>query len=470
MAHLLVMPRQGNSVESCILLDWKVAEGDAVEAATVVCEVETDKATFEVPAGADGMLLKQLHEAGADVPVLQPIAVIGAAGEDWQTAVADAGTAPATATTDAAGASTTAQPPDQPAQAVAASGRTDPAAPADAAPAAAGRVKSSPRARGTAAKLGVDLAPLAGTGPEGRVIERDVRSAAERQPGWTAAAATARDEAAAAPAAGSGLGGRVTFDDLRRAAQTPEGPAPAAPADPLADFPGATLDRPIQGVRKRIAARMLESLNTTAQFTLHAAADASALQRLRSRLKTSPETLALRDVTINDLLLCLVARLLPSHPELNAHKHDEAVRLFERVHLGVAVDTPRGLMVPVLRNADQRTLTDLAAETRRLGAACRDGRITPDELKGSTFTVTNLGALGVESFTPVLNTPEVAILGVGGITPRPLLDDAGELLRFAPHLGLSLTINHQVVDGAPAARFLKALRDALAELDLWLLR
>jgi len=238
---------------------------------------------------------------------------------------------------------------------------------------------------------------------------------------------------------------------------------------------------PIKGIRKLIADRMLQSLSSTAQFTLNAGASAVRMQVLRARMKASDEALGLSKVTINDLVLFAVSRVLPAYPFMNAHKVNDTLVNFERVHLGVAVDTPRGLMVPVIRNADLLSLAAISAEAKRLAAACQGGMVKPEELSGSTFTVTTLGALGVESFTPVLNVPEVAILGVCGIELKPIAAEdaavshtaashAGEGcgVVFEPHIGFSLTINHQVVDGAPAARFLAGLRAAVADIDLWL--
>jgi pyruvate dehydrogenase E2 component (dihydrolipoamide acetyltransferase) len=223
---------------------------------------------------------------------------------------------------------------------------------------------------------------------------------------------------------------------------------------------------PVRGVRKVIAERMLHSLQTTAQLSLNAAADARALQALRARFKGSPEAMGLRGVTLNDLVLWAVARTLPAHPALNALFIGGEIHQHRHVQLGVAVDTPRGLMVPVVRQAEQRTLRQLSVEAKRLAAACLESKITPDELVGGTFTVTNLGALGIESFTPVLNAPQVAILGVASIQLKPVEADGG--VQFVPHIGLSLTINHQVIDGAPAARFLQALSQAIGSIDLLL--
>ena len=224
------------------------------------------------------------------------------------------------------------------------------------------------------------------------------------------------------PDEGTGPGGRVTKHDLvargeERAGRTEiDGSSLVTTGESPADEVETI---PVKGVRRVIAERMLASLQTTAQLTLNASADARAILAYRKRLKTSPESLGLQSVTINDLVLFAVARSLLQHPDLNALFEGETISQYSNVHLGVAVDTPRGLMVPTVRYADMLNLRQLAAETRRLATACLEGRITPDELTGGTFTVTNLGAFGVESFTPVLNPPQVGILGVGNINLKP---------------------------------------------------
>ncbi|OHE64340.1 MAG: dihydrolipoyllysine acetyltransferase [Treponema sp. GWA1_62_8] len=472
MAHVLIMPRQGNTVESCVIVEWKAKEGDEVSADSGICEIETDKATFEVPAGEAGILLKILHAAGDDVPVLEAIAVIGAKGEDWKAALGASGAAAIAAPAPAASV---------PAAALATAAGAAPAiAAVSVAAAGHGSGAISPRARNLAAKEAVDASALAGSGPEGRVIERDVRAALEGRPALTAGARAALAVGGAVPSTGTGLGGRANMADIEAgvpvsptAAGSVESAATTAAAavSAPADFPGAYADVPVKGIRKLIADRMLDSLSTTAQFTLNASASAVRMQELRARFKGSGEELGLSKVTINDLLLFAVSRVLPKFPFMNAHKNGDSLRTFDRVHLGVAVDTPRGLMVPVIRNADLLTLERISSEAKRLAAACQGGSVKPEELSGSTFTVTNLGSLGIESFTPVINTPEVAILGVCGIEPKPVLDGddpENSGVAFVPHIGFSLTINHQVVDGAPAARFLKAFREAVADIDLWL--
>ncbi|MDR2403890.1 MAG: 2-oxo acid dehydrogenase subunit E2 [Spirochaetaceae bacterium] len=490
MASILIMPRQGNTVESCIINEWKVHEGDSVAVDTPVCVVETDKATFEVPAGAPGTILKLIHAAGEDVPVLEPIAVIGAAGEDWKAALAGGGTA----VVDAGGSGEDGRPAAAGSAAAPAAntGGGGEAAANTGGAAAEGRIPISPRARNLAAREGLPIGiasgtagqELRGSGPGGRIIERDVAAALAAGPPLTAAARAALGPDSVIPPRGSGIGGRVTVADLGSAG-APELPSPAeagAQGLPVPGFgEGAVTDTPIRGIRKLIADRMYRSLAESAQFTLNGAAPVSRLQALRARMKASDESLGLAGITINDLVLFAVSRTLPRYPFMNAHKigdgrnGDAVLRTFERVHLGVAVDTPRGLMVPVVRNANLLSLRQIAAEAKRLAAACQNGSVKPEELSGSTFTVTNLGSLGVSGFTPVLNAPEVAILGVCGIELKPVAVPEGACcgeqpgVRFEPHIGFSLTINHQVVDGAPAARFLKALEEAIADIDLWLI-
>ena len=398
MAETIVMPRQGNTVESCILVRWRVSEGDSIGPKTIVADVETDKASFEVEAGVSGSVLKLLSAEGDDVPVMQPIALVGHAGEAIAPEI----------TTGA-----------QPELAVS-------AAPVPQGPLAQKRGnKASPRARWLAASQGVDLSALVGTGPSGRIVERDVREAV------AAASAT---------------------------------PAVSAPAGE--GFPGPTTVTPIRGVRKLVADRMAQSLASTAQFTLQSSAVAVRVQELRQRFKASDPALGLGGVTIGDLITYALVRTLPRFRYLNAHRTADSLVEFGSVHLGFACDTPRGLMVPVIRNADRLSLKQLADEGRRLAEACRAGTVPPDELKGSTFTVSNLGSWGIEGFTPVLNVPEVAILGICGISPKPV--PRGDSLEWLPSVGLSLTIDHMAVDGAPAARFLKALADAIAQVDLLL--
>jgi pyruvate dehydrogenase E2 component (dihydrolipoamide acetyltransferase) len=456
MATPVVMPKAGNSVESCIIIEWKKQVGDAVAVDDVLCEVETDKANLEIPSPAAGVLLAQVFAAGADVPVMETIAWVGGKGEqlpivDGQLSIGNE--------VDQVGAAVETAPRPSPLAPDIALGHTPVASP----------VGVSPRARHLAERKGVEATTLAGSGPGGRVIERDVEAALAAQPKLTPVAkAMVAEGGFAVPTQGSGPGGRVTSKDLVKE----QVPTPSAPQSPVANrsiaqSPSLTDEVtivPVKGVRKIIAERMRQSLQTTAQLTLNASADARALQALRKRLKESPESMDLRGITINDLLLLAVAHTLPAFPSLNALFTGTEIHQYHSVHLGIAVDTPKGLMVPVVRSASALTVRQLSAEAKRLAVACQESKVTPDELNGGTFTVTNLGAFGIESFTPVLNPPQVAILGVCAIQPKPL--EVGGAVQFVPHIGLSLTINHQVVDGAPAARFLQALGQAIAAIDL----
>jgi len=460
MAHILIMPRQGNTVESCIITNWKVKEGDSVTAETTACEVETDKAAFEVPAGAAGTVLKLLFAAGDDVPVLKPIAVIGATDEDWKAALGsqESSHKEHKGTSDLRSAEQREEEKDTSSSSLRAANRRFDVPLCD----ENSETHASPRARNLAEKEAMPL-PASGTGPGGRIIERDVAAALQNRPPLTVAAKAAG--AGAVPSIGSGIGGRVTAADLAA--------SPISTPHSSISSEGAITETPIKGIRKVISDRMLKSLSESAQFTINASAPAAKLQEFRMGVKSQgslAEELGVSKITINDLILFAVARTLPRFPYMNAHKTGEIIKTFERVHLAFAVDTSRGLMVPVIRNANMLSLARISSEAKRLAAACQNSTVNPDELSGSTFSVSNLGSFGVTSFTPVLNMPEVAVLGVCGIELKPvaLADSGTNAVRFEPHIGFSLTINHQVVDGAPAARFLKALCDAVAHIDLLL--
>lgn len=470
MAHILIMPRQGNTVESCIIGEWKVNEGDSVEAETPVCSVETDKAAFEVPAGAKGTVLKILHPSGDDVPVLNPIMVIGEKGENWEAALPQGPIPDGTAHAQTA--------PNSPAAASDARlsvlhnhgleitmneldtliHETHPDAPV------------SPRAKNLAFNEAVNPADVrTRSGPGGRIIEQDIAAYVAGRPPLTQAAKDelrkriSAGQSANVTGAGTGLGSRINAADLNNAIAPNK--ARAAAVQAADEF----TDTPIKGIRKLIADQMMKSHNTTAAFTLNTSALAKTLQDLRARFKAAPPELGLNKITINDLVLFAVSRTLPRYLYINAHKNGETIRNWKNVHLGIAVSTERGLMVPVMRNADALSLLQISAESKKLADACRSGNINPDDLHGSTFTISNLGNTGVESFSPVINIPEVAILGVCGITPK-YIETSPEHYEILPHMGLSLTIDHAVVDGAPAAEFLKALCETIKNIDIWIIR
>ncbi|MEK6796845.1 MAG: dihydrolipoamide acetyltransferase family protein [Spirochaetota bacterium] len=445
MATEVLMPKQGNTVESCLIVEWKKKEGDAVAEKEVICVVETDKATFEIESPAAGTMLKQFFATGDDVPVQTIIAAIGKAGEDVSAMTPNGGASDVKAES-------------APAPKIESTPAPSPAKVETPSSAPAGDVGVSPRARNLADAKGIAAGTLGGTGPGGRIIERDVKAALSGVP-TPAAVAAAKASGMGYPLTGSGIGGRVRAGDLT--GRRVQGNISSLP------FPGAFTDTPVKGIRKLISERMLTSMTTTAQCTLSSSADASVMLSIRERLKKLPKDDPLSSVTINDFVLFAVARTLTSFRMMNAHFSGTSIREFEAVHLAFAVDTPRGLMVPVIKNAHARSLIDISAEAKRLGKACQDGSAKPDELSGSTFTITNLGALGIESFTPVLNIPEVAILGVCSTVIRPMMKDGA--LTAVPYMGLSITFNHQAVDGAPTARFLKAVADTLASFDILML-
>ena len=443
MATIVVMPQLGNSVESCIIVEWMIAEGDSVAVDQTLASIETDKSTMEVPSTAEGTVLKLLWEEGDEVPVKDPLIIVGEPGEDISGLVLGGDAAPVEDAPDKATAA-----PEQ-------------AAPAFATERATGAV--SPRARALAASAGLDTATITeGSGPHGRVIERDVAAAIAAGPVLTSAARAAGVSATE----GTGIGGRVSVADAGR---TPEA-APAAPvaAPAGADFPGASTTAPLKGVRKVVAKRMMESLTTTAQLTLNTTANAAGILALRKKVKNADEGLGLNKITLNDLVCFAVSRTLPKYPVFNAHLEDGVLTQFEQVHLGFACDTPRGLLVPVIRSAQALGLKAFSDEAKRLAGGAIDGTIAPDFLSGGTFTVSNIGSFGIETFTPVINLPQTAILGVGAITPRPAVAADGTI-GVEQRLNLSLTIDHQVIDGADGARFLRDLVAAIENIDVTVL-
>ena len=460
MAESILMPRQGNTVESCLILSWKKAEGETVAEGEILCEVETDKATFEVESTVSGTVLAHFFAEGDDVPVLTPIAAVGEPGEDVSGLRPDAssssGDTPPTAPTPSLPATSSVETP-----AVDTNG---------------GRVAVSPRARRLAERSGVDPALLSGrgTGPRGRIIERDVALAIASGEPLTPAAIERRKAGDTAPAVGTGIGGRVLASDMESGVAVDAEPGAGIPATFANEYPGVVHDQKLSNVRKIIAERMHASLRDTAQLTLHTSADARSILRYRKLLKQSDVDLGLRSITINDIVLYAAVRAVREFPEMNAHFEGDHIRQFESVHAGFAVDTPRGLMVPVIQFADRLTLRGISHEANRLADACQDGSIKLDELSGGTFTVSNLGALGIEMFTPVLNPPQVGILGVCSIENKPVARAvasavAGEAgIELVPHLGLSLTIDHRAIDGSPASWFLRRLREAIADFDLML--
>ena len=405
VANAVIMPKAGISVESCIIGTWQKKVGDAIKIGDILFTYETDKANFECESTAEGELLEIFFNDGDEVPCLENVCAIGNKGDDTASLRPGAAAAPAPAAEAAPVAA--------------------PAAVAAPVAAASGKAAVSPRARKLAATAGVDAALASGTGPNGRIIERDVRRLMEE--GVPAAAVEAAPVAAPVAAA-----------------------APAPAAAPEVEYE----DVKFSGIRRAISKSMKNSLSSMAQLTHNFSFDATAIMNYRKMLKAAGGDLA--GITLGDIILYAVSRTLLSCPDLNAHMLDDNnIRIFKHVHLGVAVDTPRGLMVPTIFNADQKSLLEISKEVKELAGACRTGAISPDKLSGASFTVSNLGSFGVESFTPVINPPQTGIIGVCTTVQRPRMGANG--IELYPAMALSLTYDHRAVDGAPASRLMMEL-------------
>ncbi len=399
----MLVPPLGQTVDIMTLTAWYKKEGEAVAQGEMLFALETDKSTLDVEAPAAGVLSQVLAQPGDAVTALSVIAIIRPVN-------------------------------------------------ADAAPPA--RRFISPRARRLAEAQRVPLDALVATGPEGAIVERDVQNYLAQQPAARSITPVARRMAEAANLdwhnlPGSMPPGRLTRADIAGvlAAQSPEaGPSVLSPAE-TAD---AVEVMPLSRTRAVIAERMLASAATTAQVTLTAEAEATRLVELRQQLHQSGIP-----VSYNDLFIFLLARALRDHPQLNASLDaaQNSVKIWRQIHIGLAVDTDRGLLTPVLRDVAGKGLGELAAASQTLITCARAGQCSPDELRGSTFTLTNLGMYGIDAFTPLLNLPECAILGVGRIKTQPVM--LGEAVVGRPMVWLSLTFDHRLVDGGPAARFLQ---------------
>lgn len=419
MAKPVIMPKAGITVESCIIGKWQKQVGDQIKIGDILFSYETDKAAFECESTEEGELLEIFFGDGEEVPCLVNVCAIGAKGDDVS-ALRPAGDA----------APEAAAPVEEKKEAAPAAAPVE-ATPAADLSAADSIVRISPRAKGLAERSGVCYEGKTGTGPKGRIIEQDIRR-------FMLEKGTEAVEAAA-----------------------PAVQAPAAAAIPTPEYE----DVKFSGIRRAISKSMIRSLSEAAQLTNHHTFDATAIQAYRAALKAAGDEYA--GVTLGDMVLYAVSRTLLNHPDLNANMvGDDTLRRFKHVNLGVAVDTPRGLMVPTIFNADEKSLIEISKEVKSLAEAARSGSISPDLLAGGSFTVSNLGSMGVEVFTPVINPPQTGILGVCTITQR--VKEVNGEIKVYPAMGLSLTYDHRVVDGAPAARFMKELCANLEKITVLL--
>ncbi len=432
MATPILLPKQGNTVETCSLVKWIKKKGDRVKRGDIICEVETDKAMFDIESPEDGELLELFFNEGDDIAVLTNIAVVGNPGEDYAEflPIKPGAIAGEPSDQDTAAGEGKSKAEEERAQ-------EKPLTSKSGAENFSEGKGISPRAGKLAEQSGLDIQRIHGTGPGGRIIERDVLAyAASSEPRFAS-------ENLVAPGA----------SDIQRSSETHTF---------LGDDDVQIV--PLKGVRKLIAERMLASLRNSAQLTLNTSASAANLLDVRRNFKSNAGYHQFSSVTINDLVHQAVIQVLPHHPALNCLLQDDKIFYFKNIHLGFAVDSPRGLMVPVIKHSQQLSLLALSNEAKRLATQCINSKILPDELTGGTFTVTNLGSFGIESFTPVLNLPQTAILGVNAIALRPV--DKGSGVEFIPYISFSLTIDHRVIDGVTGAKFLQNLATAITNISL----
>lgn len=440
MASPVILPRQGQSVETCIIGEWYKKVGDAVKTGDILFSYETDKASFEEEAKEDGELLAIFYEAGDEVPVLTNVGVLGVKGDNIDEFRPGGAPAPVK---EAASAPVVAE-------AAPVAGQDQPAV----AERAAGEIKISPRAKLMAEKMGVAFEQIQGSGPHGRIIAQDVEAAAQSLPKMTPLAAEKAKAENLVPAKETtGLGGRVAAADLIN-------------YNPVYgdDFEVKKLPN----IRKLIAKAMHQSLQNSAQLTHHMSADARKIMALRKQFKKKLDAGEItQNITINDLVCYAVIKALKRYPQVNTHFIGDSMRWFKKVHLGLAVDTERGLMVPAVKNADDLSIEGLSSQLASVAGAARKGNVDPELLKpeAASFTVSNLGNYGVELFTPVINLPQTAILGVCTIVPRP--KDLGDgVYGFVPMMGLSLTYDHQALDGGEATLFLREIKEQIENLTI----
>ena len=408
MATAVIMPKQGQSVETCIIIKWFKNKGESVSVGDILFSYETDKASFDLESSVEGILLDVFFEDGSEVPVLVNVAVIGKTGEVTDTfkpehrndsvaselkVVEAIEAVKATEASEFKEMNHESYTPDR-------------------------KLRISPRARLLAEDKNLNYNNLPGSGPGGRIITSDIEKA---------------------------LSGKiVTSKDFKTAG---------------VEF----TERPLSNMRKLIAKAMHASLQNSAQLTHHMSADVrhmlEARQKIKNRLTADKSQ---QDITLNDMVCWCVIKALEKNTEANSHFLDDRIKTFNKVHLGIAVDTPRGLMVPAVKNAGEMDLIKLSKELKSVVEASKKGNINPELIQStaSTFTVSNLGNYGVEMFTPVINLPQVAILGVCTIINRPA-NMGNNIFGFVPYIGLSLTYDHRAIDGGPATLFLKEIKEQI---------
>ena len=421
MATAVIMPKQGQSVETCIITKWFKQKGESVSAGELLFSYETDKAAFDLESPEGGILLDIFFPEGSEVPVLANVAVVGRQGEHISSF------------NPGNSSNSPPEPVNQVPAAPAYSGFTESDS-SSANPDHSTIIRISPRARLMAREKGLDISSIKGSGPNGRIIASDITSATPAKP------------------------------YIQQAAPSSEAFSKPSVVSSGSDYS----DTPLSNVRKIISKAMHASLQNSAQLTHHMSADVRKLLETREKIKKAiSEKKEQQDITLNDMICWCVIRALEKFPEANSHFLGEQIRTFGKIHLGLAVDTPRGLMVPAIKNAGDLHLAALSKALKSAADSCKKGNISPELLQSdaATFTVSNLGAYGVEMFTPVINLPQVGILGVCTIIHRPA-NLGNNFFGFVPYIGLSLTYDHRAIDGGPATLFLKEIKNQIENFSL----
>ncbi|MBC7320582.1 2-oxo acid dehydrogenase subunit E2 [bacterium] len=380
MSKEFVMPKLGMTMEEGTITKWLKKEGDKVEKGEPIVEIMTDKVNMEVESPYDGILLKIVAKEGDVVPILQPIAIIGEEGEEIKTEE----------------------------------------------PKVEEVIKASPAAKRLAREAGIDLSLVKGTGPDGRIVEKDVLAYIEAH---------------------------------KKVEPTPQ----VTPEPTVQTIQPAFREETISPIRREIAGRLSKSYREAVHITLEFTADVTSIVKIREKLKEKASANNLPVPTFNDIFIRLVSLVLKDYPNLNAHFDGEKLTIFDAVNMGVAVAVKEGLLVPVVKEAEKKNIFEIAKITNDLIARTREGKVLPEELSGGTFTITNLGMFGIDFFTPIINPPQVAILGIGRI--RETLKPGNVVVN---EVTLSLSVDHRVVDGAPASMFLRDLGEALKDPVLYL--
>lgn len=426
MAEKVIMPKAGMAMETGTIIKWLKEVGDKVEYGEPILEIETDKTSMQVEAMNDGYLLSKLYEAGAEVPVVTTIGYIGEKGE-----TPPAGDAPA--------APKAASAPEAKEEAKEAAPAVEEKKPASFA--TGGKLRATPAAKRIAREKGIDLASIDTNGQP--VKARDLDGASAKVKATPLAKRLAEQNGVdIASVAGSGYGGKVKKDDVLAAVAAPAAATQAASEEDVL--------MPLNGMRKTIAKRMLESHNNVPPVTLNTQADVTGLFALRKQINDISDT----KVSFNDLVVKACAVALREFPNINASYTEEGVLYKKDINIGIAVALDDGLIVPVLRNADKYSLQTLAAASKDMAGRAREGKLLPDEYTGGTFTVSNLGMFGIQSFDPIINMPEACILGVCAITDQLVMEEDGSIKNHKK-MGFSLTFDHRCVDGASGAKFLQ---------------